>query len=234
LDEPDYDEEEDEEIDITLIELRTERRLDVDDLSEDLWEVLLEDAKQLFGGDWVDGDLTRQRKGNYIRIDNVDGEGTIRISLKESYPEPEKVVVLIDDLWSLVNALCEREEDVENTNLETEMGRKKDKQGEAQKKEWGRLIEQYTFDEDKDAVLAVLDTIHPDIHPEGAAAVKTRILEPIADGMASEDPEMAAWLYELTEENLRIVASSASGQGDGLSMMADVQAVIDKREQLDI
>ena len=113
---------------------------------------------------------------------NVDGEGTIRISLKESYPTPEKVVVLIDDLWSLANALSEHEEDVENTNLETEMGKKKEKQGEAQKKEWRRLIEEYTFDEDKDAVLAVLDTIHPDSHPVDAAAVKARIVEPIADG----------------------------------------------------
>ena len=110
LDVQDNDEEGVPEVDITLIELRTENRLYVEDLSEDIWDMLLEDAKQPFGVDWVDGDVTRQRKGNYIRIDNVDGEGTIRISLKESYADPEKVVVLIDDLWSLTNALSENDD----------------------------------------------------------------------------------------------------------------------------
>lgn len=238
LDEIDWDDNEDMEIDITLIELRTENRLSVEELSEDLWDMLLEDAKQLFGVDWVDGDVTRQTKGNYIRIDNRDDGGKLRISLTESYPDPEKIVVLIDGLWSLANAVSENEEyeeDVENTSLEPEMGKKKNRiKDEAQRKEWGRRIEQHTLNENKSAVFDVLDTIFPDAHPVDAAAVKAGILEPIADGMASEEPEMAAWLYELTEENLRILASSASGQGDGRSMMADVQAVIDKRERLDI
>ena len=78
----------------------------------------------------------------------------------------------------------------------------------------------------------MLKKIYPDAHPIASAAARARVLEQAGDQLGQTHPEISRWLYDLTEQDLRIVASGASGQGDGRSMIAAVHAVIAKRNQL--
>ena len=69
-------------------------------------------------------------------------------------------------------------------------------------------------------------------HPVTAAYVRSGFLERLADHMVGAEPHLAARLYDLAVQDLQIWASGASGQGDGRSRMAEVEAVRDKRRQL--
>ena len=71
------------------------------------------------------------------------------------------------------------------------------------------------------------------MHPVDAGGFWGRVLEEAADRLVPTNRESAAWLYDQAAEQLQIYASGASGQGDGRSRMADVNAVREKRAALE-
>ena len=69
-------------------------------------------------------------------------------------------------------------------------------------------------------------------HPVNAAGGRAYLYEAVGDRVLQTDAVLAGWLYDKGIEDLRIFASGASGQGDGRSRMADVEALVRKRAAL--
>lgn len=186
------------------------------------WTELVQDANRIFSVEESSKSMKNAQQSNYIRVQ----QSKITISLQEDLPDADKVSVIIDDLQNLSVELNGLEQSIQEENV----GKRQDKANRTRLHgKWIEHIVDHASSKDKESILQLLTDVYPTEHPLTIAAVKSKILETSADQISASHAEMAIWLFELAEENLRLVASSASGQGDGRQMMADVQRVIDKR-----
>ena len=96
-------------------------------LQDDFWTELMENLATLFsvknGNAIQEGKIVQvnTNKSNYIRTGNTE----VVISLREEHPEPEKIVVIIDDLqrlardWSTRTSFDSSENDTDGDNDNT-------------------------------------------------------------------------------------------------------------------